>query len=290
VDELNDNGRSPVSGETRLAAVIGDPVRHSLSPCLMNAAFAETGLDWTCVAMEVPEGQASGALDGMRAMGIGGLSVTMPHKAAVASGVDDLTAGARALGAVNCIVPDGDRLVGHNTDGAGFLDGLRHDSGLDVTGLRCVVLGAGGAARAVVHALGLAGAADVAVANRTAGRALRVAELAGAAGHALESSSVGGAVAGADLVVNATSLGMAGSEAGHPVDPDLVAAGAVVVDLIYHPAQSAWLAALRGRGVEAHNGLSMLVHQAAHAFTLWTGVEAPVAAMDAAARAALARR
>jgi|TARA_B110000116_G_scaffold66346_1_gene56995 shikimate dehydrogenase len=290
VDELNDNGRSPVSGETRLAAVIGDPVRHSLSPCLMNAAFAETGLDWTCVAMEVPEGQASGALDGMRAMGIGGLSVTMPHKAAVASGVDDLTAGARALGAVNCIVPDGDRLVGHNTDGAGFLDGLRHDSGLDVTGLRCVVLGAGGAARAVVHALGLAGAADVAVANRTAGRALRVAELAGAAGHALEPSSVGGAVAGADLVVNATSLGMAGSEAGHPVDPDLVAAGAVVVDLIYHPAQSAWLAALRGRGVEAHNGLSMLVHQAAHAFTLWTGVEAPVAAMDAAARAALARR
>jgi shikimate dehydrogenase len=290
VDELNDNGRSPVSGETRLAAVIGDPVRHSLSPCLMNAAFDETGLDWTCVAMEVPEGQASGALDGMRAMGIGGLSVTMPHKAAVASGVDDLTAGARALGAVNCIVPDGDRLVGHNTDGAGFLDGLRHDSGLDVTGLRCVVLGAGGAARAVVHALGLAGAADVAVANRTAGRALRVAELAGAAGHALEPSSVGGAVAGADLVVNATSLGMAGSEAGHPVDPDLVAAGAVVVDLIYHPAQSAWLAALRGRGVEAHNGLSMLVHQAAHAFTLWTGVEAPVAAMDAAARAALARR
>jgi len=290
VDELNDNGRSPVSGETRLAAVIGDPVRHSLSPCLMNAAFAETGLDWTCVAMEVPEGQASGALDGMRAMGIGGLSVTMPHKAAVASGVDDLTAGARALGAVNCIVPDGDRLVGHNTDGAGFLDGLRRDSGLDVTGLRCVVLGAGGAARAVVHALGLAGAADVAVANRTAGRALRVAELAGAAGHALEPSSVGGAVAGADLVVNATSLGMAGSEAGHPVDPDLVAAGAVVVDLIYHPAQSAWLAALRGRGVEAHNGLSMLVHQAAHAFTLWTGVEAPVAAMDAAARAALARR
>ena len=290
MDELNDNGRSPVSGETRLAAVIGDPVRHSLSPCLMNAAFAETGLDWTCVAMEVPEGQASGALDGMRAMGIGGLSVTMPHKAAVASGVDDLTSGARALGAVNCIVPDGDRLVGHNTDGAGFLDGLRHDSGLDVTGLRCVVLGAGGAARAVVHALGLAGAADVAVANRTAGRALRVAELAGAAGHALEPSSVGGAVAGADLVVNATSLGMAGSEAGHPVDPDLVAAGAVVVDLIYHPAQSAWLAALRGRGVEAHNGLSMLVHQAAHAFTLWTGVEAPVAVMDAAARAALARR
>ena len=261
-----------------------------MSPCLMNAAFAETGLDWTCVALEVPEGRASGALEGMRALGIGGLSVTMPHKAAVASGVDDLASGAGALGVVNCVVPDGDRLVGHNTDGAGFLDGLRHDAGLDVAGRRAVVLGAGGAARAVVHALGLAGAVEVAVANRSAGRAVTAAELAGAAGRALELSSLRDAVAGADLVVNATSVGMAGSGAGHPVDPDLVATGAVAVDLIYHPAETAWLAALRGRGVEAHNGLSMLVYQAAHAFTLWTGVEAPVAAMDAAARAALTRR
>ncbi len=132
-----------------------------MSPCLMNAAFAETGLDWTCVAMEVPEGRAPGALEGMRALGIGGLSVTMPHKAAVASGVDDLTSGAGALGAVNCVVPAGDRLVGHNTDGAGFLDGLRHDAGLDVAGRRAVVLGAGGAARARLAAPGRAG--DVAV-------------------------------------------------------------------------------------------------------------------------------
>ena len=102
----------------------------------MNAAFAETGLDWTFVAMEVPEGRASGALEGMRALGLGGLSVTMPHKAAVASGVDDLTPVAAALGAVNCVAPDGDRLVGHNTDGAGFLDGLRHDAGFDVAGRR----------------------------------------------------------------------------------------------------------------------------------------------------------
>ncbi len=290
MDESSVDERPPVSGETRLTAVIGDPVRHSLSPCLMNAAFAETGLDWTCVALEVPEGRASGALEGMRALGIAGLSVTMPHKAAVASGVDDLTPVAAALGAVNCIVRDGESLVGHNTDGAGFLDGLRHDAGFDVSGRRAVVLGAGGAARAVVHALGLAGAVEVAVANRTIGRAVTAADLAGAAGRALEPSSVGEAVAAADLVVNATPVGMAGAGAGHPVDPGLVAAGAVVVDLIYHPAQTELLAALRGRGVEAHNGLSMLVFQAANAFTLWTGVEAPVAAMDAAARAALARR
>ena len=290
MDESNVDGRPPVSGETRLVAVIGDPVRHSLSPCLMNAAFAETGLDWTCVAMEVPEGRAPGALEGMRAMGLGGLSVTMPHKAAVVSCLDDLTPGAGALGAVNCIVPDGDNLVGHNTDGAGFLAGLRHDAGFDVAGRRAVVLGAGGAARAVVQALAQAGAAEVAVANRTIGRAVEAAELAGPTGRVLEPSMVGEAVAGADLVINATSVGMAGADDGRPVDPGLVAAGAVAVDLIYHPAETVWLAALRARGVEAHNGLSMLVHQAAHAFTLWTGLEAPVAAMDAAARAALARR
>ena len=261
-----------------------------MSPTLMNAAFAETGLDWTCVAMEVPEGRAPGALEGMRALGIRGLSVTMPHKEAVAAAVDLLTSDAGALDAVNCVVPDGDLLVGHNTDGAGFLDGLRHDTAFDPMRRRAVIIGAGGAARAVVHALGSAGAADVAVVNRTAERAETAAALAGTAGRVLGPSAVAEALAEADLVVNATSVGMAGSGAGHPVDPDLVATGAVAVDLIYHPAETAWLAALRGRGVEAHNGLSMLVYQAAHAFTLWTGVEAPVAAMDAAARAALTRR
>ena len=290
MDEPTRDRRQPVSGDTRLTAVIGDPVRHSLSPTLMNAAFAETGLDWTCVAMEVPEGRAPGALEEMRALGIGGLSVTMPHKEAVAAAVDLLTSDAGALDAVNCVVPDGDLLVGHNTDGAGFLDGLRHDTAFDPMRRRAVVIGAGGAARAVVHALGSAGAADVAVVNRTAERAETAAALAGTAGRVLGPSAVAEALAGADLVVNATSVGMAGVEAKHPVDPAAVTAGTVAVDLIYHPPETEWLAALRGRGVEVHNGLSMLVFQAAHAFTLWTGMDAPVAAMDAAARAALARR
>ena len=149
MDEPTRDRRQPVSGDTRLAVVIGDPVRHSLSPTLMNAAFAETGLDWTCVAMEVPEGRAPGALEGMRALGIGGLSVTMPHKEAVAAALALLTSDAGALDAVNCVVPDGDLLVGHNTDGAGFLDGLRHDAAFDPMRRRAVVIGAGGAARAV---------------------------------------------------------------------------------------------------------------------------------------------
>ena len=284
-----DDRRPPISGGTRLAAVIGAPVRHSLSPTLLNAAFAEAGLDWHFMALEVAEGRAGEALDAVRALGLAGLSVTMPHKAAVSAAVDERTEQAEVLDAVNCVVVEGDHLVGHNTDGDGFLDGLRHDTGFDPSGRRTVVLGAGGAARAVVLALARAGAAEVAVANRTASRAEVAAALAGPVGRVVGSDELSDTVAAADLVVNATSVGMA-DDGALPVDPGAVAVGAVVVDLIYHPPETAWLAALRGRGIEAHNGLSMLVFQAAHAFRLWTGSEAPVAVMDAAARAVLATR
>jgi len=289
VGDPTDDRRPPIPGVTRLAAVIGAPVRHSLSPALLNAAFAEAGLDWHFMALEVAEDRAGEALDAVRALGLVGLSVTMPHKAAVSAAVDERTEQAEALDAVNCVVVEGDRLVGHNTDGDGFLDGLRHDTGFDPSGRRTVVLGAGGAARAVVLALARAGAAEVAVANRTASRAEVAAALAGPVGRVVGSDELSDTVAAADLVVNATSVGMA-DDGALPVDPGAVAVGAVVVDLIYHPPETAWLAALRGRGIEAHNGLSMLVFQAAHAFRLWTGSEAPVAVMDAAARAVLATR
>jgi len=281
--------RPPMSGASRLAAVIGDPVRHSLSPTLLNAAFAEVGLDWHFVALEVAEGRSDEALDAVRALGLAGLSVTMPHKAAVAAAVDHRTEQAEVLDAVNCVVVEGGRLVGHNTDGDGFLDGLRHDTGFDPAGRSTVVIGAGGAARAVVLALARAGAAEVAVVNRTASRAEVAAGLAGPVGRVVLSDELSDTVAAADLVVNATSVGMT-DDGALPVDPESVAVGTVAVDLIYHPPETAWLAALRGRGIEAHNGLSMLVFQAAHAFRLWTGSEAPVAVMDAAARAVLATR
>ena len=260
-----------------------------MSPTLLNAAFVEAGLDWHFMALEVAEGQSGEALDAVRALGLAGLSVTMPHKAAVAAAVDHRTEQAEVLDAVNCVVVEGDRLVGHNTDGDGFLDGLRHDTGFDPTGRSTVVLGAGGAARAVVLALARAGAAEVAVVNRTASRAEVAAGLAGPVGRVVGFDELSDTVATADLVVNATSVGMT-DDGALPVDPESVAVGAVAVDLIYHPPETAWLAALRGRGIEAHNGLSMLVFQAAHAFRLWTGSEAPVAVMDAAARAVLTTR
>ncbi|MEZ5141883.1 MAG: hypothetical protein R2726_05105 [Acidimicrobiales bacterium] len=175
-------GWSP-TGATRLAAVIGHPIRHSLSPMLCNAAFRAAGLDWVFVAFDVLEGRAPAALDAARALGLGGLSVTMPHKQAVAGAVDRLTDEARALDAANCVVPEGDTLVGHNTDGAGFLRSLAADAGIEPAGRRCAVLGAGGAARAIVAALGRAGAAEVVVVNRTATRGEHAATLAGEVGR-----------------------------------------------------------------------------------------------------------
>lgn len=264
-----------ISGHTTLAAVIGDPVAHSLSPALHNAAFAAVDLDWAYVALPVASGNGAAAVDAMRTLGLGGMSVTMPHKDAVASAADERSDAVAALGAANCLVPIGDgRVRAENTDGVGFLHGLRDDAGIDVAGQRVAVLGAGGAARAVAQACGAAGAAAVLVVNRTAERAAVAAELAGVAGRVVDVADV----ATADIVVNATSVGM-GDDQAMPCDPALLHGGQIVVDLIYVPTETRWLSEVRAAGIEAHNGLSMLVHQAAVAFTLWTGVEAPVGAM-----------
>jgi shikimate dehydrogenase len=273
-----------ISGETRLAGVIGAPIRHSLSPAIFNAAFAACGLDWIYLAFEVEPGDAGRALDAMRALDIGGLSVTMPHKDAVAQLVDQCTPEAAALRAVNCVVATADGLLGENTDGPGFLDALRAEADVDVNGRRAVVIGAGGAARAIVLAMARAGATEVAVVNRTAARAEAAAALAGPAGHVADIE----AIRGADLVVNATSVGM--GDGMLPFDPSLLASGQVVADVVYHPSPSPLVAAARERGITAIDGLGMLVHQAGHAFRLWTALDAPIAAMREAALAGLAAR
>jgi shikimate dehydrogenase len=268
-----------------LAAVLGDPVRHSLSPVLHNAAFAALDLDWAFVAFEVAAGDAAAAIAGVRALGLDGVSVTMPHKSAVAELLDELSPRARALGAVNTICRRGTTLVGENTDGAGFLDALQDDEGFDPAGRACAVLGAGGAARAVAQALGEAGASQVSVLARRREEADRAAALAGRVGSAadLSDSSV---LRAADLLVNATPLGMRPDDP-LPFDPALLHAGQLFVDLVYHPAVTPIVAAAHEAGIAAVNGLGMLIHQAGHAFRLWTGEEAPLGAMSAAAVAVL---
>ena len=268
-----------------MAAVIGDPVRHSLSPVLHNAAFRALDLDWAYLAFCVAEGEAPAAIAGVRALGIDGLSVTMPHKAAVADVVDRLTPTAARLGAVNTVVRQGSTLLGDSTDGQGLLNALRLDQGFDPRGRRCVVLGAGGAARAVVLALADAGAAQVVVVGRAPERAAAAAALGGPVGRPGTAEEA----ADAHLVVNATPVGMVGHPAGPPLDAASLGPGQLVADLVYHPAVTPLIELARQRGATAVNGLSMLIHQAALAFRVWTGEDPPLEAMSAAAVGALAR-
>jgi len=275
-----------LTGSTTVAAVIGDPIAHSLSPTIHNAGFAALGLDWVYVALPVAAGEAQAAVKAMVTLGIAGMSVTMPHKADAYRSADTATPGAAALGAANCLtLLDDGRIEADNTDGQGFVEALMSDAGIGPKGRSFAVIGAGGAARAVIHAIAAAGAADVAVINRSPEHAAVAAALAGESGRV----ATIGAVSEADVVINATPLGM-GHDPEKPCDPGLICPGQVVIDLIYSPSTTSWMASAQANGAEVHNGLTMLVHQAAVAFTRWTGQTAPVEAMKSAAIAALSGR
>ncbi len=273
----------PVGGSTRVAGIIGWPVRHSLSPAMHNAAFAACDLDAVYLAFPIPAGQAGAALGAGRIFGLLGLSVTMPHKTDVAGLVDRPSPTVTALQAANTVVFSEDgTAAGESTDGGGFVDSVRLDHDIDPRGLTVAVLGAGGAARAVVLALTEAGCREVVVVNRTAAAAETAAALAPGIGRVGRAEDV----TAADLIVHATPLGM-GTSADLPVDPALLRPGQVVADLVYHPRRTPLLAAAGDRGCRTVDGLGMLVHQGARQFTLWTGVDAPRAVMRAAAEAAL---
>ena len=278
---------------TTVVGVIGDPVTHSLSPVLHNAALAELGLDWAYVAFPVPAGRGQAAVAAMLDLGIRGLSVTMPHKTGAANACHRLSTVAERLGVVNTVTSMGGQLVGDSTDGAGFIDSLA-DQGWVPKGRRCLVLGAGGAARAVVLALADAGARQVKVVARRPEQSLVVAELAGELG-------VVGTVESADeaeLIVNATPVGMLGTARGPGAASELpfgleekrLGPGQLVADLIYAPPITRLLAVARARGADTCNGLGMLIHQAARQVLIWTGRDASVGTMSAAALRELRKR
>ena len=289
-----ERARADAGPDMRLVGVIGSPIAHSLSPLLHNAAFAALGLGdtWRSSAFEVAPGAAAEALAAMRQSDISGLSVTMPHKADVADLVDERTEVAQRLGAVNCVASTEGVLLGTNTDGEGFVASLARGAAFTPAGRRCVVIGAGGAARAVVLALAEAGASRVEVVNRTPERAAAAAALAGSAGSvvALRSPALAKAIEAADLVVNATPVGMADAapegETPWMVDPQLLHPDQVAADLVYAPRPTRWLTEAAAAGARGVDGLGMLVHQAAAQLALWTGQTAPVEAMWQAAEAA----
>jgi shikimate dehydrogenase len=279
-------------GRPRVAGVIGHPIGHSLSPAIHNAAFRACGLDWTYAAFDVPAGSGGDAVRAVRALGLVGLSVTMPLKEEAAAAVDRLVGDAAALSAVNTVSLDpGGALVGESTDGGGFIDSLA-DHGVELAGRRAVVFGAGGAARAVVLALAGAEAGSIVVVNRRLERAEAAAALGGPGAWAVATGDLTeDVVAAADLVVNATPLGMAGTGAAleSVVDPGWLGRRHTVVDLVYRPLETALLRAAAERGARPVDGLGMLVHQAARQFRRWTALDPPVEVMFDAARQAIGR-
>ena len=258
--------------------ILGWPLEHTLSPVIHNVAFRRTSLDWTYLSWPVEPALLGDAVRGLRALGAVGANVTMPHKEAVIEHLDEVSGDAREVGAVNTIQRVGDKLIGHNTDVDGFAEFLSGDAGFDAPGKRALVLGSGGAARAVVKALESLGASDVTVAGRDPDRTESVAGLAAARAATWDDAAK---LAGdADLVVNATPLGMNGERV---LEGFGFGTGQWVVDLIYAPPSTPLIEAARAAGAQAWGGLGMLVRQAAASFTIWTGQPAPLEAMSAAA-------
>lgn len=269
-----------VGSGTRLAAVLGHPVRHSVSPQIHSAAFAALGLDVVYLAFDVAPADLSAAVAGLRALDAVGVNCTVPHKEAVVALLDERSDEVARIGAANTLWWQDGRLHGDNTDAAGLAPVLRDDCGLR-PGDPVVLFGAGGAARAAAVALGRAGAAVEVVARR-AEAAEAVATLVTANGGSLAAPGTR-----PRLVVNATPLGLAGEplpDRFMRLDPDQVA-----LDLLYGPRDTPFLAAARERGAHAVDGLGMLVGQAAESFERWTGLPAPRDVMMAAARRALGR-
>jgi len=266
-----------INGATRLVGLIGWPVEHSLSPAMHNAAFAALGLNWVYVPLPVPPGALEAAVKGLAALGFRGANVTVPHKQAVMPYLDELTEAARAIGAVNTIIVRDGRLTGDNTDAEGFIRALR-EGGFKPQGSSVMVLGAGGAARAVVYALLSSGTTEVRVLNRTYERAVTLVEDFGKLFPQVElkplplnSQALAEAAGDSSLLVNATSVGMWPHVEESPWPEELpFPSHLTVFDLVYNPQKTKLLRQAEAAGARIISGLGMLLHQGARAFELWT--------------------
>lgn len=277
--------RMPISGKTQIVGVMGDPVAHSLSPAMHQAAFAQLGLDWVYVPFHVPPDQLGRAVKGIAALGLRGVNVTVPHKVRVMEYLDEIDDEARVIGAVNTIVHREGRLIGHNTDGRGFLRSLELEAGCDPAGKTLLLLGAGGAALAIAQAVAAAGAKSVVIANRTVKKAEELAQAVAANTACKEVHVVPldaadprmlRAAADAEIVVQTTTVGMSPHHEAPPVLPAaLISPEAIVVDIVYNPRETRFVQEARARGCRVVTGEGMLAFQGAISFEIWTGHEAP---------------
>lgn len=270
-----------------LTGVFGYPVDENPTVVMMEAAFRELGLPWTYLTVKVPPEALGAGIEGIRAMGFRGLNLTIPHKGAVLRFLDEVDAGARIMGAVNTVYRKGDSLAGTNTDGKGFLRSLTDDAHADPAGKKILILGAGGAARAIAVELALAGAASITIVNRDEGRGRELVRLvrenSPARSEYIPWNDDIAIPSGTDIVVNATSIGLfPDTEALPHVAFDTIRKGMIVCDVIPNPPRTRFLAEAEKRGAVTLDGLGMLVYQGAIAFKLWTGRDAPVAVMKRA--------
>ena len=273
-----------IDGSTKIVGVFGYPIKHTASPVMHNAAFEALHLNWVYLPFEVNPQNLAQAVRGLIPLGIQGVNLTIPHKREVLPFLDKLSEEAEFVGAVNTIVIEGGVLVGYDTDGKGIVNALKEED-VPVKDASILILGAGGAAWGVTRELFKEGARKVKVANRTISRAENLKKrVKKYLPHAkieilpLQSSSLKEALREADLLINATSVGM------HASDPLLVDSKwlreiKAVYDMIYNPTDTLLLRTAREKGIKAMNGLGMLLHQGAVSFRLWTGVEPPLEVM-----------
>lgn len=265
----------------QIVSCFGQPVAGNPTQYMMEKAFTAAGLDWRYLTLEVPPEGLGDAVRGMRAMGFRGGNCTIPHKVAVIQYLDSLSKAARLMGAVNTINREGDKLVGENTDGKGFVQSLREVA--DPQHKKVVIIGAGGAARAIAVELGLAGAEEIVVVNRTEQRGAELVELINdwvrVASRLVVLDGDYQVEEGTEILINATSIGLGDAEARVPLDTDTLQEGMVVADVIFNPARTRLLNDAEERGCKILDGLGMLVNQAVIAFKIWTDVDPDAAVM-----------
>ncbi|MFQ6080254.1 MAG: shikimate dehydrogenase [Candidatus Bathyarchaeia archaeon] len=275
-----------ISGRTRVCGIIGDPVEHSLSPAMHNTAFQELNLDFVYVAFRVKKNELREAILGARGLDVHGLNVTMPHKNAVMKYLDEIDPTARSIGAVNTILNDKGRLIGYNTDGAGALTALKEND-VSLEGKKLLLLGAGGAGKAIAF-YAAQEVEELKILNRTTQKAKELAEvLRKKFGKKIEGNSLSAQIIkeeleDADILINATSVGMHPDIDRSLVDPSWLRPDLCVMDIVYNPLETKLAKDARLTGAKVVPGIEMLVYQGAASFEIWTNHQAPVRAMKEA--------
>ncbi|MCX8188952.1 MAG: shikimate dehydrogenase [Nitrososphaeria archaeon] len=281
--------------DTRVCCLIGDPIEHTVSPIIHNAAFQKLGLNYLYLAFKVKKSMLKEAIEGIKALNIKGLNVTIPHKIEVVKYLNEVDEIAERIGAVNTIVNKDGVLKGYNTDGEGALMAIK-ENGFNLKNKIVAIVGAGGAARAVSHFIVLENPSKVTILNRTLENAIKLAEdlrkktKVYCEAKTLDTYSIKESVTEADLLINCTSVGMYPDVEKTPIPKDYLKKDLVIMDIVYNPLQTRLLRDAVEIGCKIINGLDMLVNQAALSFKIWTGIEAPLDIMKKAALEVLEKK